>query len=1077
MSPEQEAQLVEGLKQAGNGQVQNADRIWHDAIAAAAKDDAAVAADMAAHVASLAANVGLLDQAYAYERLYLDISKKLAAPDPALEMLVANAIGAKLLDDQQPAAAEPYYRRAVVAARLTGDEALIALHTGNLASLLLNSGKAADSIPFFQSAIKSYEKCGDTDWQICMLTSLGNAQRETGDADSALVSYQSAVKLSSSSKDRGLQGTVLDNLASAKAKAGDMSLAVALREEAVKFALLADDSALQKRCEGNLVQDLLRVFPKEEVPAWFAISRGKAQLDLEDHAGAEHFFRQAVGEAQKTSNPRLHAAAYRWLADELIRNQNLAEAEQMLWMKVEAASTAGDAETVMQAYGKVATLLMRRGEYALALRCWTLQDVQAEHQGLSLETAIDRTEAFIELGNWRAAERLLRRCEEALAQTKDQTLSARSERAWGEVALLRGNLKEADTHLTKALAQSAVGCDAPAVMDVALSMGRWFAAEGRFEGARGHATEVSDWAARTGDKTREIAAGCLLGQALLADGSFKDAFDKYSSAAVTAKALDHKPYWGLALAGAAESCMWLSDFDTAHTLLQAAIGMQRGMAQGLDDENSIALLRQQERTYELFQSCLVAKGRSDEALLAGERLKANALAHVLEQRYGPGAGARAMKATFQDAALEALAADDVGRGHKEPGLQMNRGFILRTLGMTALREVQLPELTIADIQALCRDENMTIVSYSWLESGELYAWVVSSDALQFQPLLTSDNQSLDDVIERLRATLRVQRRDSFLPTLPQAEDEAAIRQVCRDLYRILIAPLAQFLPKGNGALVGIVPSGTLFRVPFPALSNDSGTALIDLFGLVVAPSIRFFRQSESLGSAGPQAVVVGNPAMPDLHAWASTSEASLPALPASEDEAAQVCRTLTAKGLQPLPLTGKAASKKAFLEALKAASLAHVATHSLLDEQYPNHSAIALAPEADDNGFLTATDISRLDVRLDLAVLSACSTGVGEVSGDGVSGLARAWHVAGARSVVYSLWSVHDDATSWFMQSFYQAAVQDGNYAQAMQAACIEARKRFTNPLDWAGFALSGQARSKMTTSSPPLIDPTHAIG
>ena len=48
--------------------------------------------------------------------------------------------------------------------------------------------------------------------------------------------------------------------------------------------------------------------------------------------------------------------------------------------------------------------------------------------------------------------------------------------------------------------------------------------------------------------------------------------------------------------------------------------------------------------------------------------------------------------------------------------------------MTAIREVEVPELTIAEIQSLCHDESMTIVSYSWLESGELYAWVVSAES-------------------------------------------------------------------------------------------------------------------------------------------------------------------------------------------------------------------------------------------------------------------------------------------------------------------------------------------------------------
>ena len=230
---------------------------------------------------------------------------------------------------------------------------------------------------------------------------------------------------------------------------------------------------------------------------------------------------------------------------------------------------------------------------------------------------------------------------------------------------------------------------------------------------------------------------------------------------------------------------------------------------------------------------------------------------------------------------------------------------------------------------------MTIVSYSWLESGELYAWVVSRDGVQFKPLLTSNDQSLDNVIARLRATLRVQRRDSFLSSLAQAEDESAIQQLCRDAYRILIAPLAEFLPREENALVGIVPSGNLFKIPFSALSDDSGTALIDLFGLVVAPSIRFFRQSERMGGDALQAVVVSNPAMPDLQAWSTISDATLPPLPASEMEATEVCKSLLTKGMKPLPLNGKAASKKAFLDALKDATLAHVATHSLLDEQIP----------------------------------------------------------------------------------------------------------------------------------------------
>ncbi len=112
-------------------------------------------------------------------------------------------------------------------------------------------------------------------------------------------------------------------------------------------------------------------------------------------------------------------------------------------------------------------------------------------------------------------------------------------------------------------------------------------------------------------------------------------------------------------------------------------------------------------------------------------------------------------------------------------------------------------------------------------------------------------------------------------------------------------------------------------------------------------------------------------------------------------------------------------------------------------------------PEGSDDGILTAKEISRLDFKgLDLVVLSACQSGLGEVTGEGVFGLQRGFKKAGAQTLVMSLWNVSDDATQLLMTEFFKNLTSGMKKREAFVSAQKVVRQKFPHPGLWAAFVM-----------------------
>src|SRR5262249_11331324 len=131
-----------------------------------------------------------------------------------------------------------------------------------------------------------------------------------------------------------------------------------------------------------------------------------------------------------------------------------------------------------------------------------------------------------------------------------------------------------------------------------------------------------------------------------------------------------------------------------------------------------------------------------------------------------------------------------------------------------------------------------------------------------------------------------------------------------------------------------------------------------------------------------------------------------------------------------------------------------------------NHRHTA-GPE-DDDGILTAEEIAGMNLEgVDWAVLSACDTGLGEIkSGEGVLGLMRAFQIAGARTVIMSLWPVEDNSARRWMTTLYTHRFVRGlDTAVSVRDASLQVLRRrrakgqSTHPFYWAGFVAAGDWR------------------
>jgi CHAT domain-containing protein/Tfp pilus assembly protein PilF len=330
-------------------------------------------------------------------------------------------------------------------------------------------------------------------------------------------------------------------------------------------------------------------------------------------------------------------------------------------------------------------------------------------------------------------------------------------------------------------------------------------------------------------------------------------------------------------------------------------------------------------------------------------------------------------------------------------------------------------VSLNEIQRLLGSQT-TLVSY-FVTADKTLAFVIGSDSFQVVDIPVKDTD--------LRAAIYWFRD---FTSLRNAEPESL-----KQLETWLIAPIRQYIKTSE---VVIVPHSILHYVPFAALT-DGRIYFGDDHTIYHLPS------ASTLPSLRRRIRPDGN----RLLSLAQSQATGLPSLRYVDEESRSVAKLYNT---QALP-TGRA-TRAEFRKRASAYNVLHIAAHAELNTTSPLFSRIRLASDRDDSGALEVREIYGMDLaRTNLVVLSACETQLGAQSkGDDIVGLNRAFLYAGASSVIASLWTVDDAATSVLMKAFYGHLKQGLNKAAALQAAQTATRKKYPHPYYWAAFVLTG---------------------
>ena len=481
--------------------------------------------------------------------------------------------------------------------------------------------------------------------------------------------------------------------------------------------------------------------------------------------------------------------------------------------------------------------------------------------------------------------------------------------------------------------------------------------------------------------------------------------------------------------------------DDALPNLQASINKYEKMRGFLEhnDQFKISLLDQPRGPYQLLSAMYCLMGNAKEALCVLELERGRALADLISDQYSAQQQISVNPLSWPD--IERIVKNEIDCNCLYVSYFCQDMFlwVLKGNGPTLFRKVDVNECFVK--KGLGRQVHEVFSEKTFRRFNVLRQEQCEDRSLFFLKADDSTHKASGEVSSAGFRLLETEEDEDLQPVPSLAE-----------CYQMIIAPVANFLDEPE---LVIVPHRSLYKVPFAALKDESEAYLSQTYRIRIVPSLStlgLIRDSPADYHSQTGALIVGDPDVGDvLYKGRNVNPCRLPS---ARNEAEMIAELLGAE-----PLLGERATKQAVLQRIPSVSLIHFAAHGHADR-----GEIALAPERPTNAtpcekdyLLTMDDISQVQLRAKLVVLSCCHSAQGQVRAEGVIGIARAFLGSGARSVLVALWPIPDEATEQLMSRFYKHLVRGESASESLHQAMKWMRSNGFHDLgNWAPFMLIG---------------------